>query len=61
MNVTIDGDLCIGCGVCVGDCDAVFEMGDDGKAHVKHQPDASEEAGAKQAAADCPVSCISVS
>lgn len=31
----IDVDACMACGACVGICPEVFEMGDDGKAHVK--------------------------
>lgn len=37
----IDWDLCEGCESCVAICPEVFEMGDDGKAHVKN-PDACD-------------------
>ncbi|NFF31098.1 ferredoxin, partial [Clostridium botulinum] len=29
-----DQDTCIGCGLCPSICPEVFDMGDDGKAHV---------------------------
>lgn len=59
MKVTVDENTCIGCGLCTGIADGVFELGDSGKAHVAHQPDASQEADAKNALDSCPVSAIS--
>ncbi|MCD6477703.1 MAG: ferredoxin [Candidatus Aenigmarchaeota archaeon] len=35
MKVSVDKETCIGCGVCVSLCPDVFEIGDDGKSHVK--------------------------
>lgn len=61
MKVSIDEDVCIGCGVCVSDCDTVFEIGGDGKARVIHEPGEAEEHATRKAAEDCPVNCISVS
>lgn len=59
MNVTIDRDGCIGCGVCATVCPEVFRMAEDGRAEVYAQPQAQNEAGARDAAGQCPVSVIS--
>ena len=32
----IDQEACMSCGLCAGICPEVFEMGDNGKAHVKN-------------------------
>jgi len=60
LNPKVDPDLCIGCGLCSEICPEVFEMGDDGIAHVI---DASgcEDAGCCEEAADsCPTDAISL-
>ena len=60
MNPKVDHDLCIGCGVCSDGCPEVFEMGDDGLAHVKADA-ICEAAGFCQEAADqCPTEAISL-
>lgn len=59
MQVMIDRDGCIACGLCENTCPEVFRIADDGLAEVHHQPDdAAQEAGAQQAAGGCPVSVI---
>jgi len=58
MKATVDKDACIGCELCTQTCPEVFKM-DDGVAVAYTSPvPASSENSAKQAAADCPVSCI---
>jgi len=56
--VKIDKETCIGCGSCAAICDEVFEMGDDGKAHVKAGADTSKPC-VKEAINICPVDAIS--
>lgn len=54
MAVKIDADKCIGCGACAAVCADGFELGDDGKAHVK-------DGGAEcvdDAVGACPVQAI---
>ncbi len=58
MKAVVNEDLCIGCGVCSSLCPDVFELRDDGKAHVIAD-DCS--AGCCEDAKDsCPVSAISL-
>lgn len=53
--VSVDADKCIGCGACAATCPDGFEMGDDGKAHVKNGTAACVD----EAIAGCPVEAIS--
>ena len=57
-KVTVDEDICIGCGACVNLCPSVFELQDDGKSKV------IDEAGAgcdiEVTANSCPVGAIKV-
>lgn len=57
MAIKIDKKKCNGCGLCASICDDVFEMGKDGKAHVKVQKNIP---CVKEAIEQCPVSAISV-
>ena len=60
-KVSIDQDLCIGCGLCADVCPEVFVLGDDGKASVTGQEAAAANlACAKDAAASCPTEAIIV-
>ncbi len=57
MNVVVDKETCIGCGMCPTICPEVFDMDGD-KAYVKQQP--TEELPCVQEAIDsCPVAAIS--
>ena len=61
MEVVIDREGCISCGLCVSTCEDVFQFGDDGKAEVIKQPEGeSEETLAREAAEGCPVAVIGV-
>ncbi len=58
-NPKVDLDLCIGCGVCPEVCPDIFEMQDDGLAHVKQDADKNADC-AQEAADSCPVDAIIV-
>jgi ferredoxin len=61
MKASIDHDQCIGDGVCEDLCPEVFQIGDDGLAHVIDDDPAEELYGCiRDAEVSCPVSCISV-
>jgi len=55
--VKVDQGTCIGCGACAATCPSVFEMKDDGKAHVKSGADESAPC-VKDAIEGCPVDAI---
>ena len=58
-KVTLNKDVCIGCGLCTSTAPSVFEMDDDGLAKaVAEEVDGADEAGAEDSAAACPVQAI---
>lgn len=59
MNVSIDKEACIGCGICANLCSDTFEMVQD-KARVKQEPSGSGESCAREAVTDCPTHAILV-
>lgn len=61
MNVIVNPDTCIGCGLCASLCDTVFTMNDDGLSEVI--ADAVTEDVAEdihEAVVCCPVEAISI-
>jgi ferredoxin len=61
MKATIDRDGCIGCGLCADTCPNVFRMASDGLAEVFTDiVSQSDEAAAREAMDNCPVSVITV-
>jgi len=56
-KILIDDSLCTGCGLCASNCPEVFEVGDDGLAHVISQ---KCDCDLKEIADQCPVNAISV-
>ncbi len=57
MKVTIDKNLCLGCGTCVAIAPKSFKLGNDGKAEVI-EPMGDKETAIKEAIDSCPVSAI---
>jgi ferredoxin len=58
-KVVVDAATCVGCGLCEQNCPEVFEMKDDGIAHVKAHSCSAHNL--KEVAEQCPVSAINVS
>jgi ferredoxin len=57
MEIKVDDNTCIGCGLCVGLCPALFKMNDEGKS----EPIGNDNREcAEQAVASCPVGAISI-
>jgi len=55
--VKVDPNKCIGCGVCASMCPEVFELGDDGKSHVKNP---EGKCNLEEVAKSCPAGAISL-
>jgi ferredoxin len=56
-NLTVDKDLCVGCGLCSQVCSDVFEMAADDKADVIDGADLSADC-VQDAIDQCPVAAI---
>lgn len=61
MRVSVEREDCIGCGLCAATCPEIFRIADDGRSEAYQQPTPDQEACAKEAAENCPVSVIYVS
>ena len=59
MNVHVNGN-CIGCGLCVNMCGAVFLMTEEGVAAAKDTISPEQEGFVQEAAESCPVNAIEV-
>ncbi len=59
MALKVDANKCIGCGACAALCPEVFEIGSDGKSHVKNAK-ACANCDCNQAVSACPVQAISL-
>jgi ferredoxin len=57
-HITVDKELCTGCGLCVSICPDAFEVGDDNIAKVKGA--SCEGQDIKEVASQCPVEAIKV-
>jgi ferredoxin len=60
MKATVNPDTCIGCGLCVSTCPAVFEMQGDVAVVVADPVPPEAEANCREAAEGCPVSAITL-
>jgi len=57
-KITVDDNLCIGCGLCATLCPEVFEMSGEDKAQVKG--DSCESHDLNDVASQCPVEAIKI-
>lgn len=59
MELIVDQDLCISCGLCIDTCPDIFDWNDDGKAdvQVKTIPDEAKDCSL-EALEGCPVDAI---
>lgn len=57
-KIMVDETTCVGCGLCEQNCPNVFEMQNDGLAHVKKFTDPACDL--KEVAEQCPVNAIKV-
>ncbi|MGE5604303.1 MAG: ferredoxin [Bacteroidota bacterium] len=59
MDVNVNQDLCISCGLCVSSCPEVFSWNDDEKAQAaSEQVDSDMEDCVREAADGCPTDAI---
>ncbi len=61
MKLRVDTEKCSGIGLCEMTAPDVYEVGDDGQAHVLNEtPDDSELAVINEAVANCPTGALSI-
>ena len=61
-KVTVDDDICIGCGACISEAPQCFEFNESGKSVVKDccSDGCKDIEAAKKAADECPVDAIDI-
>ena len=60
MNIEINRDGCVSCGLCVSICPEVYRIADDGLAEVYSKPTDDLKSKVAEAAENCPVNVIMV-
>jgi len=60
MKVSIDADLCTGCGLCTDSLPEIFEMKDDLAVVIQANVPADKESEVQEAVDDCPAEAIIV-
>lgn len=61
MKVSVNRDKCVGIGMCEVSAPEVFEVGDDGQAHVLVEEIAeADEEGVREAVANCPTESLTI-
>lgn len=58
MKVTVDEELCVGCGACVDICPEVFDLEDDMAKVLTEEVPGNLKESAAEAAEACPVDAI---
>lgn len=58
MKARVDKEACVGCGLCVSCCEAVFRMVDDVAVAPSGDIDPDDQDACREAAASCPVEAI---
>ena len=58
MKVSIDADLCTGCGLCTDSLPEIFEMKDDLAVVIQADVPADKEGEVQEATDDCPAEAI---
>lgn len=58
MRVSVDKNVCIGCGLCVNMCGDVFFIDSEGKSDVKKNIESVDGSVLKDTSDSCPVNAI---
>lgn len=60
MKIHIDDDRCTGHGICEGLAEDIFEVGDDGLAHLLQDPTEERRAVVEEAVQQCPTLALRI-